>query len=264
MELVNRKVYFFLCIGLLIVFMLMNESVDAQKKRRNRNKNKNGADQCHQKEIIKCLDKLTSLGKEDDPTSIITTSQGIKDDTMKCAKAYFKKCGTPLHRELSDLVMDVIMHRVTQFCDNSQQKSRFLKHSPCFHSKVLRSNDFKSSCNDPFLHVAGKIDMNHLRADDVHEALCCGFNTWFECSNSMIKRECTAEGARVGREFHNNTLGPLTDLFCPFDVFPGGSSSCKRVMNAAKPKSGSKPAENTISKLAIQYVPFMFTSSSKN
>ena len=42
---------------------------------------------------------------------------------MKCAKAYFKKCGTPLHRELSDLVMDVIMHRVTQFCDNSQQKS---------------------------------------------------------------------------------------------------------------------------------------------
>lgn len=53
------------------------------------------------------------------PSSIRT----IKDDTMKCAKAYFKKCGTPLHRELSDLVMDVIMHRVTQFCDNSQQKS---------------------------------------------------------------------------------------------------------------------------------------------
>ena len=53
---------------------------------------------------------------------------------MKCAKAYFKKCGTPLHRELSDLVMDVIMHRVTRFCDNSQQKS---SECPCLISLLL-------------------------------------------------------------------------------------------------------------------------------
>ena len=43
---------------------------------------------------------------------------------MKCVKSYFKKCGTPLHREISDLVMDMVVHRVSKFCDNSQQKSR--------------------------------------------------------------------------------------------------------------------------------------------
>lgn len=132
-----------------MLVLLTTDTVSAQKKRnRNRNNKNKGADQCHQKEVMKCLDKLSALGKEEDPTSIIATSQGlnrickyvflysmlhflmlffslrtIKDDTIKCVKSYFKKCGTPLHRELSDMVIDVIMHRVTRFCDNSQQKS---------------------------------------------------------------------------------------------------------------------------------------------
>lgn len=58
---------------------------------------------------------------------------------MKCVKSYFKKCGTPLHREISDLVMDMVVHRVSKFCDNSQQKSRKF---------VYNSNDiFKNVTN---------------------------------------------------------------------------------------------------------------------
>lgn len=254
-----------LALSCVVLILLVTDSALAQKKRNRGRKGNKGSDQCHQKEVVKCFDKLTALGKEDNPTSIIATSQGlnricktIKEDTMKCIKGYFKKCGTPLHREISDLVMDMVLHRVTKFCDNSQQKSRFLKHSPCFHSKVLSTADFKGTCNSPFLHVVGKIDLSHINADTAHETLCCGFNTWFDCASSTIKSQCHNDGVRVFRDFHNSTLGPITDLFCPVDVFPASSSACKKVHTNAKPKSGSKPPENMISKLVVQLAPFLF------
>ena len=100
--------------------------------------------------------------------------------------------------------------------------------------------------------------MNHINADTAHEALCCGFNTWHECATASVKRECNSDGARVFRDFHNSTLGPITDLFCPVDVFPFNSSACKKVINHAKPKSGTKPPENMISKLVVQLAPFLF------
>lgn len=61
----------------LLLVLLVTDSALAQKKRGRGRKGKNGADQCHQKEVVKCFDKLTALGKEDDPTSIIATSQGL-------------------------------------------------------------------------------------------------------------------------------------------------------------------------------------------
>lgn len=57
--------------------LLVTDSAWAQKKRGRGRKGKNGADQCHQKEVVKCFDKLTALGKEDEPTSIIATSSGL-------------------------------------------------------------------------------------------------------------------------------------------------------------------------------------------
>ncbi|KAI2809949.1 hypothetical protein BLOT_001102 [Blomia tropicalis] len=231
---------------------MITETTLAQKKRNRGRKGNKGSDQCHQKEVVKCFDKLHAFNKEDEPTSILATSQGlnricktIKDDTMRCVKTYFKKCGTPLHREISDLVMDMVVHRVSRFCDNSQQKS------------LLRTTEFKKSCNTPFLSVVGKIDLHHLKADDAHESLCCGFNTWYDCTSSSIKNQCQSEGVRVFREFHNSTLGPITDIFCPADVFPSSSSSCKKIHNNSKAKSGSKPPENMISKMIVNLAPFL-------
>lgn len=64
-----------MCIVLLMVF---TEQTLAQKKRnRGRGRKNKGGDQCHQKEVVKCLDKLSALGKDDDPTAIIATSQGL-------------------------------------------------------------------------------------------------------------------------------------------------------------------------------------------
>lgn len=44
------------------------------------------------------------------------TDSTIKDDTIKCAKAYGKKCGTPLHREVMDLILDQITSQTNKYC----------------------------------------------------------------------------------------------------------------------------------------------------
>lgn len=82
----------------------------------------------------------------------------------------------------------------------------------------------------------------------------------YECTTSSVKRECSSDGSRVFREFHNSTLGPVTDIFCPTDVFPVNSSMCKKVFSQAKPKSGKAP-ENMISKMVVQLAPFLFASN---
>lgn len=66
-----------LLVVLSFVLLISIDSAYGQKKRNRGRKGGKGADQCHQKEMVKCLDKLTALGKEDEPTSIIATSQGL-------------------------------------------------------------------------------------------------------------------------------------------------------------------------------------------
>lgn len=68
---------FWIAFFALFLALLITDSAWAQKKRGRGRKGKNGADQCHQKEVVKCFDKLTALGKEDEPTSIIATSSGL-------------------------------------------------------------------------------------------------------------------------------------------------------------------------------------------
>lgn len=61
-----------LCVALVVV--LIGQS-DAQRKNRRRNRKK--SDQCHLKEVEACINKIQSLGKGKDPTSIIATSKGL-------------------------------------------------------------------------------------------------------------------------------------------------------------------------------------------
>lgn len=40
----------------------------------------------------------------------------VREDLSKCIKSYVKKCGTPLHREVVDLVIDQVTNQVSRFC----------------------------------------------------------------------------------------------------------------------------------------------------
>ncbi len=62
---------------ILVILLIVVCVVDAQR-RRNRNKNRNkGGPSCHLKDAEKCLDSLSALGKNKNPTAIIATSAGL-------------------------------------------------------------------------------------------------------------------------------------------------------------------------------------------
>jgi len=119
-------------LSVTIVVLLIGQAV-AQRQNRRRNRGRK-RDQCHLREMEACLNKMQDLGKGPDPTSIIATNEGlnrvcktIREDMVKCVKAYFKKCGSPLHREVLDLMIDQITNRVSKFCrdDNPAKKNVF-------------------------------------------------------------------------------------------------------------------------------------------
>jgi hypothetical protein len=41
---------------------------------------------------------------------------------MGCLRGYFKKCGTPLHREILGLILDQAQSHVNKFCDNGPER----------------------------------------------------------------------------------------------------------------------------------------------
>jgi hypothetical protein len=62
-------------VSLALLFLLAD--VCRAQRRRNRNRNKGKGSNCHLKDVDKCLEPLSALGKQDNPTAIIATSDGV-------------------------------------------------------------------------------------------------------------------------------------------------------------------------------------------
>jgi len=256
----------FIIIILTVLFLVALS--DAQRRRGGRGRGKGRRDQCHLREMESCLEKMQSLGKGPDPTGLIATAAGlekicktIKEDVIKCVKGFVKKCGTPLHREVSDLLVDQVLLRVKKFCDDPKEKSTFLKHSPCMHEKVFSTNEYKSTCNNNFLATIDGVEAKTSNADGAHETLCCGFNTWEECTTGLIKKSCGDAGEKSITQFLGKSFGTLTGMFCPKDLFVPSSDACKKLKVAAGAKASGKVGENAITKYVTSLFSFLFITN---
>jgi len=214
------------------------------------------------------MDSAQAFGKGDDPTSIIATKEGVdkicstvRDEVIKCAKGFFKKCGTPLHREVSDIAWDQALLSIKRFCDDGKVKSNFLKHSPCMHKQVFSTDEYKLGCNNDFLALIDQIETKTSATESTHTQLCCAFNSWEECSAKMTNDKCGEAADKALRNFIGKSFGTLTNLMCPKDLFPAGGKECANV----KVEKGSKPAknnlrENAITKYATSFFSFLFVT----
>jgi len=251
-------------LSLVLVVLLIGQS-EAQRNKRRRNRNKK--DQCHLREAENCINAIQKLGKGKDPTSIIATSKGldricntIRDDTIKCVKAYAKKCATPLHRELMDLVLDQITNRQNKFCksDNPDRVS-FLKESPCMHKKVLSTEEYKKGCNNNFLAVVDQMDDEIVgQADSAHSRMCCGYLTWQKCTQGMIKDKCGDEAIKQFQNFMGGLTGTITNMACPKDLFPLTGDECKKLAIVPGTKAKGKLGDNAMTKYVTSLFSFMF------
>ncbi|XP_054165815.1 uncharacterized protein LOC128963336 [Oppia nitens] len=252
-----------------ILLLLIANQIDGQRRRsrtKNKSKGRSKSDLCHQKEAEKCMNKMVDMGKGKDPTAVIASEAGlnrvcktIRDDTLKCLKNYFKKCGTPLHREISDLIIDQVDFRINRFCGDKDKKSTFLTQSPCFHQKVFSTNEHKSDCNNKFLQRVNQIETSKVNVDEIHSTLCCGYNIWDNCTTTMVSDKCGSKGQQVFKSFLNDNFGVLTNMMCPLDLFPTDGSVCSKVKSRTG-KGKAKLGDNAISKYILSLFSFLFVS----
>lgn len=252
-------------ISLVLVVLLIGQS-EAQRKN-NRRRNRKKSDQCHLREVESCINKMQALSKGKDPTSIIATSKGldkicstIKDDTIKCAKNYGKKCGTPLHREMMDLILDQITSRLSKFCKHDNpERAEFLKESPCMHKKVLSTEEYKKTCNNQYMAAVDQIDSSVTdNQDESHGRMCCAYNTWHACSSKMIEDACGANAIKQYENFMGGVTGTLTNMACPKDLFPESSKECQKYKPVPGTKAKGKLGDNALTKYITSLFSFMF------
>ncbi|KAH9415226.1 hypothetical protein DERP_006318 [Dermatophagoides pteronyssinus] len=251
-------------IFLLIIGSILISQIDAQRKKGSK---KGKKDPCHLKEIDVCIGKVQALGKRKEPSALIASNEGlntickaIKEDLTKCVKNFIKKCGTPLHKEVSDLIVDQIDNSISRFCDpNNPQRQKFLKESPCIHKKVFNTQIYKQTCNNNFLATVDKIDAEeHLEADRTHTTICCGYNKWDECSKKLITKECGNDAVDVYGDFVGEAFGTLTKMICPAKFFASKKNNCKDVLPKDDVIAKGKLGDNALTKYVVSLFSFLF------
>lgn len=248
---------------LVLVATILISGIDAQRKKAKKGKK----DPCHLKEVEVCIGKVQALGKRKDPSVLISNSDGlntickaIKDDLAKCVKSYVKKCGTPLHREVVDLVVDQVTVSIERFCDEKNpERAKFLKESPCIHKKVFSKDTYKTTCNNNFLATVDQIDaQEHTDPDVFHATICCGYNRWDSCTKKLITKECGKDAFETFSDFVGDAFGTLTKMICPNTMFSQKKDICKDVLPKEHVKSKGKLGDNALTKYVVSLFSFLF------
>ena len=273
----------FTTIILFVAIIVLCREVDGAKKKKGGKK-----DACHLRDIEACISKVQELGKRKDPSALIASNEGLntickttRDDLTKCIKSYMKKCGTPLHREVTDLLTDQITNQVARFCDpkNPARGSEwsnffpviyfylktifflftaFLKHSPCMHKKVFSQNEYKTTCNNNFLATVDAVDTQSVDGDKTHTMICCGFNRWDACTKKIVTKECGNEASNSYDGFIGESFGTIARMVCPVNLYNTKVSQCKAVL----PKEGTigkgQLGDNALTKYVTSLFSFLF------
>ncbi|KAH9497492.1 uncharacterized protein LOC124499563 [Dermatophagoides farinae] len=197
---------------------------------------------CHLIEMEKCFDKLHQLkDSQHDPSFLLTSHDGLdkicrvlKQDFTECILAYLKKCGTPLHKELSKVISDAILEHMNKICDsNSEFRNDLLEKSPCIHEKILSQPDYQKECNNPFFTTVAWGEMKaHSKQrerspiDYAVDAGCCAYRQWELCTMPKIRENCEIDSEDILQNVISKLLGGVTNFLCYQDIFNPESETC--------------------------------------
>ncbi|XP_054166048.1 uncharacterized protein LOC128963558 [Oppia nitens] len=236
-----------------------------QRRRPGRNRKSGKQPNCHLKDIEKCLEPLSSLSKSDDPTAILTSSAGldrlcgaIKNRFGNCVRDFFKKCGTPLHREVSSLVVDQMLSHTKPICQKGSSREKFIKSSNCLNRNVFSTKTAKQDCNQRYIST-----LNTAAAlnDSSVLAICCGFRFWQKCTEDLAASQCGAEGGVEGvRSIVSHVFLDLPNLSCPADLFDSDSTECQSVIAAKGSKKQKLNSDSGVARYNVAHIfSFMFS-----
>jgi len=273
----------YVIIGIVCFLVVLGSvDVDAQRRRnRTRNRKKSGPN-CHLKEIDKCLEKMEALGKRPHASNIIATEEGLNElcstvtGTTDCMKAYMKKCGTPIQRELFDFIIEQFVESVNDFCKGGDSKETFLKHSPCINEKILSTKEYHTKCvNDIFAAIDKGQRLLNSTIDDAEvfnfekssakslsdkllDISCCAYNRFEKCTNELIVKECGPDGVAAMNDFADKTFGGGMNRICPKKIFNLEKKLCDILPPVGSDPKKQELKNNPFGKYMLTYLNFMF------
>jgi hypothetical protein len=228
------------------------------------------------------MEKMEAIGKRPEASNIITTAEGVDElcetvqSSQECIKGFFKKCGTPIQRELFDFVLEQFRESVNLFCKGDEVRETFLKHSPCINKNILTKKAYHTNCvNDIFASIDKgaqifnktlddpdlfNIDKTSARtlSDVILDLTCCSYNRFQSCSQEMISEKCGNEANEAMENFSMKTFGSSINMICPRNLFDPTSDTCTAVL----PPKGSKPkgklSDNPLGKYMLTYMNYIF------
>jgi len=115
---------------------------------------------CHFRKMDKCLEKIESLGKRPQASAVITSEKGLDEicstthATIDCIRIWSDKCMTIMQMNLTEALIEQLTGPGKRFCSPNQDRTNFLQHSPCVHTKVLTQDNYQQKCvNDLFAGI---------------------------------------------------------------------------------------------------------------
>ncbi|XP_054163790.1 uncharacterized protein LOC128961565 [Oppia nitens] len=218
---------------------------------------------CHNVGIDNCFDNFFGIGKRPDATRLATTGPGLDqfcggfNKTVECIYGHLKRCGTPLHRELFDLVTEQMQIRFRAFiCDDGPQRQTYLKHGQCIHDNVI-GVDNAIPCLNNYL-----LAFDHLATsdtDDWFSTLCCAHKRKELCTDRLALDHCGSEARQYFEIFFDQIHFGFFEMVCGSDqhIDPQSERCHKALPNADQKPTGLK-SDSAISRMLYRFFPFNY------
>lgn len=222
-----------------------------------------GKGDCHLKQWDECIEKSETYTNDPKSAELLKTVAGVEQickltlESTTCSETLFKRCATPLHRDLMRFFSDHAKASMNQFCQDGEPRRKFLQESPCIVDKVLSTPEYRAQCVDNYLATLDKTKASTETTVKINTA-CCSYNRWEECMYTMVNAQCGTNARASMEYFIQKALGTTTNAVCNDASFKYTSKRCTKLYAAPGTKPKGKNSDNPITKYIVAYMGFLF------
>ncbi|KAI9563121.1 hypothetical protein GHT06_010578 [Daphnia sinensis] len=186
---------------------------------------------CQQDSLTRCTDPLKVLTNNRD-LGFAASQQELNTlcpkliDGLRCIDNFTSRCLDAQHREFFHMLYAGTKQVIVDLCEDEDYQKEYLMHAPCMRdvqsgyercAVEYQSHVREHSGNNNNANGAGATLGGSSIADDPVEnskKLCCSFQNYMKCSQSVVAGKCGAQTASFTRGFLDTMAGPLIQGYC--------------------------------------------------
>lgn len=200
-----------------------------------------GSEECMPEAMAKCTDPLKVVTDNKDlgfATSLDELAKMCPKlmDGLRCIDDFTYRCLDMEHRNYFNTLYQGTTQVIVDLCQKGPYQTDYLRHAPCMRevqSGYERcADDYQVRIKSLNQNSAGEdVDLDEENGDDEEEEsdenvqlLCCSFQQYLHCSESIVNQTCGHETARFTKSFLDRMSGPLIQGHC--HAYAHGTNDC--------------------------------------